>query len=133
MGYVEKALGKNIRFLLPSLKLKQPDSSGKTAEQTIHEFLMQHFTGYTATAANLFGYWTDDDGAFSYGEHREFTVALNGNSGLTELKQFLGEIACILQEKCLYLDVAGEAILLYGIHDESEPLITTHSGYGSER
>lgn len=114
MGYVEKPLGKNVRFLLPSLKLKQPCPAGITVEQSVHEFLMQHFQGYTATAANLFGYWTEEDGAFSYGEHREFTVALQGEEGLPELKRFLGEIACTLDEKCLYVEVAGEAILLYG-------------------
>ncbi len=114
MGYVEKPLGKNVRFLLPSLKLKQPYPPGSTVEQTVHAFLMQHFDGYTATAANLFGYWTEEDGEFSYGEHREFTVALKGEGGLPELKHFLGEIACLMDEKCLYVEVAGKAILLYG-------------------
>ena len=118
MGYVEKPLGKNVRFLLPSLKLKQPCPAGSTVEQTVHAFLMQHFDGYTATAANLFGYWTEEDGVFSYGEHREFTVALKGEHGLPELKQFLGEIACTLEEKCLYVEIAGNAILLYGQDDE---------------
>lgn len=119
MGYVEKALGKNVRFLLPSLKLKQPCPAGTTVEQLVHEFLMQHFDGYTATAANLFGYWTEAEGVFSYGEHREFTVALKGEGGLPELKHFLGEIACMLDEKCLYVEVAGLAILLYGNEDEA--------------
>ncbi len=120
MAYVEKPLGKNVRFLLPSLKLKQPCAEGRTAEQTVHEFLMRHFDGYTATAANLFGYWTEEDGAFSYGEHREFTVALKGESGLPELKQFLGEIACTLEEKCLYVEVAGKASLLYGTDEPKD-------------
>ena len=103
-----------MRFLLPSLKLKQPCAAGITVEQTVHEFLMRNFGGYTATAANLFGYWTEDGGDFSYGEHREFVVALPGGHGLPELKQFLGEIACTLDEKCLYVEVAGVALLLYG-------------------
>lgn len=120
MGYVEKPLGKNVRFLLPSLKLKLPCSKGVTIEQTVHEFLMEHFDGYTATAANLFGYWTEEDGAFSYGEHREFTVALKGEHGLSELKHFLGEIACTLDEKCLYVEVAGQAVLLYGTEQQSD-------------
>lgn len=114
MGYVEKPLGKNVRFLLPSLKLKQPCTAGTTVEQLVHEFLMRNFGGYTATAANLFGYWTEGDGVFTYGEHREFAVALPGGEGLPELKQFLGEIACTLDEKCLYVEVAGVALLLYG-------------------
>ena len=120
MAYFEKPLGKNVRFLLPSLKLKQPCPGGITVEQSVHDFLMQHFGGYTATAANLFGYWKEEDGAFSYGEHREFTVALTGENGLTELKQFLGSTVRTLDEKCLYVEVAGVASLLYGdvVHGE---------------
>lgn len=114
MAYFEKPLGKNVRFLLPSLKLKQPCTGGITVEQSVHDFLMTHFGGYTATAANLFGYWKEEDGAFSYGEHREFTVALTGERGLTELKQFLGNTVRTLDEKCLYVEVAGVASLLYG-------------------
>ena len=114
MAYFEKPLGKNVRFLLPSLKLKQPCPNNITVEQSVHDFLMTNFGGYTATAANLFGYWAEEDGAFSYGEHREFTVALTGEDGLTELKQFLGDTTRTLQEKCLYVEVAGVASLLYG-------------------
>ena len=55
---------------------------------------------------------------FSYGEHREFTVALQGEGGLPELKTFLGEIACTLDEKCLYVEIAGQAVLLYGEKSE---------------
>ena len=121
MAYFEKPLGKNVRFLLPSLKLKQPCVGGITVEQSVHDFLMAHFGGYTATAANLFGYWKEEDGAFSYGEHREFTVALTGEDGLSELKQFLGGTVRTLEEKCLYVEVAGVASLLYGdvVHGEA--------------
>ena len=133
MAYFEKPLGKNVRFLLPSLKLKQPcPGGGNTVEQSVHDFLMEHFGGYTATAANLFGYWKEEDGAFSYGEHREFTVALTGENGLSELKQFLGNTVRTLDEKCLYVEVAGVASLLYGdvVHGETsvglngQPVIT---------
>lgn len=120
MEYFEKPLGKNVRFLLPSLKLKQPCPGGVSVEQSVHDFLMAHFGGYTATAANLFGYWKEEDGAFSYGEHREFTVALTGENGLNELKRFLGHTARTLQEKCLYVEVAGVASLLYGEGASSE-------------
>lgn len=132
MGYVEKPLGKNVRFLLPSLKLKQPCLAGKTIEQKVHEFLMQHFDGYTATAANLFGYWTEEDGEFSYGEHREFTVALKGENGLPELKHFLGEIAYTLEEKCLYIEVAGKASLLYGTETESDLCRAVTNGHRND-
>ena len=121
-------MGKNVRFLLPSLKLKQPCHAGITVEQTVHNFLMQHFDGYTATAANLFGYWTEEDGEFSYGEHREFTVALKGEGGLPELKHFLGEIAYTLDEKCLYVEIAGKAMLLYGTEEEVDLCAEGRSG-----
>ena len=113
MSYYETPLGKNVRFLLPSLKLKQPSANGDTIEQCVHVFLMENFGGYTATSANLFGYWKEEDGEQSYGEHREFVVALPHDRGLPELKEFLGATARTLDEKCLYFEVAGVAVLLY--------------------
>jgi hypothetical protein len=114
MDHREKALGRNVRFLLPSLKLKEPCESGETVEQSVHVYLLEHFGGYTATSANLFGYWREEHGKYSYGEHREFTVALPNDQGLPELKDFLGRTAVTLGESCLYVEVAGAAILLYG-------------------
>ena len=114
MAHHETPLGKNVRFLLPSLKLKQRSNNGDTIEQCVHVFLMENFGGYTATSANLFGYWREQDGQQSYGEHREFVVALPDDKGLPELKQFLGQTARTLGEKCLYVEVAGVAVLLYG-------------------
>jgi hypothetical protein len=118
MDYHEQPLGKNVRFLLPSLKLKQPAGGGDTVEQRVHVFLMEHFGGYTATSANLFGYWKEEDGEHTYGEHREFVVALPNDMGLPELKDFLGRTARMLGEKCLYFEVAGVAVLLYGEPEE---------------
>jgi hypothetical protein len=120
MNYREKPLGKNVRFLLPSLKLKEPCASGETVEQSVHAFLMEKFGGYTATAANVFGYWKEADGGYSYGEHREFTVALPHGEGLAALKDFLGRTARVLGEKCLYVEVAGEGILLYDGGDQAD-------------
>ncbi len=114
MNYHETPLGKNVRFLLPSLKLKQPSSDGETIEHCVHVFLMENFGGYTATSANLFGYWKEEAGEQTYGEHREFVVALPDDKGLPELKAFLGQTARTLGEKCLYVEVAGVAVLLYG-------------------
>jgi hypothetical protein len=127
MNYHEAPLGKNVRFLLPSLKLKQPTASGETIEQCVHLYLMENFGGYTATSANLFGYWKEEDGDYTYGEHREFVVALQNDRGLPELKEFLGETARVLGEKCLYVEVAGTAVLLYGepqqgMKEEGSPL-----------
>ena len=114
MNAHETPLGKNVRFLLPSLKLKQPSANGETIEQCVHVFLMENFGGYTATSANLFGYWKEEDGAHTYGEHREFVVALPDDRGLPELKEFLSKTANTLEEKCLYFEHAGVAVLLYG-------------------
>lgn len=117
MDYQEKPLGKTVRFLLPSLKLKERCSSGETIEQSVHEFLVERFNGYTATSATVFGYWKDNQGTNSYGEHREFTVALPPEEGLGHLKGFLGRTALIMRESCLYFEVAGEAVLLYSSED----------------
>lgn len=114
MSYREQSLGVTVRFLLPSLKLKMPCNGFDTMEQQLHSFLVTRYEGYTATAANLFGYWKESDGGYTYGEHREFTVALHDEVGLPELKQFLGIVARDMGESCLYVEVAGRAMLLYG-------------------
>ena len=119
MDYREKALGKTVRFLLPSLKLKERCTGGETIEQSVHEFLVENFNGYTATSATVFGYWKDNHGTNSYGEHREFTVALPPAEGLGPLKDFLGRTALLMHESCLYFEVAGEAVLLYSSEDPS--------------
>lgn len=114
MDYREQPLGKNVRFLLPSLKLKEPFVGGGTIEQSVHNYLVEHFGGYTASSATVSGYWREEDGTASYGEHREFTVALTNDRGLPELKSFLAQTARRLCESCLYVEVAGTAVLLYG-------------------
>lgn len=108
----EKRLGEAVRFLLPSLKLKQKGAGG-ALEQEVHGFLMETFGGYTAASGNLFGYWKDNGGRDSYGEHREFTVGLAGAGKLDELKRFLSRLASRMDEECLYLEVGGEALLIY--------------------
>src|SRR6202012_3897063 len=117
MDFREQPLGKNVRFLLPSLKLKEPCPDGGTIEQSVHAYLVEQFGGYTVASATVSGYWREDDGRYSYGEHREFTVALPNDRGLPGLKTFLAQVARMLCESCLYVEVAGSAVLLY-----SEPL-----------
>lgn len=118
MNLREQPLGKNVRFLLPSLKLKEPCPGGGTIEQSVHAYLVEHFGGYTVTSGTVSGYWREDDGSQSYGEHREFTVALPNDCGLPELKRFLALTARRLCEACLYVEVAGSAALLYSAEDE---------------
>lgn len=119
MDYTAKPLGKTVRFLLPSLKLKERCSGGETIEQSVHEFLVENFRGYTATSATVFGYWKDSSGTNSYGEHREFSVALSPQEGLSNLKNFLGRTALIMRESCLYFEVGGEAVLIYSSEDST--------------
>ncbi|HEV2579191.1 MAG TPA: hypothetical protein VGU25_18435 [Acidobacteriaceae bacterium] len=118
MNLREQPLGKNVRFLLPSLKLKEPCSGGGTIEQSVHVYLVEHFGGYTVTSGTVSGYWREEDGSQSYGEHREFTVALHDDGKLPDLKRFLALTGRRLCESCLYVEVAGYAVLLYSAEDE---------------
>src|SRR3954467_5601106 len=86
MSFREEKLGTAAVFLLPSLKLKEPPREGSSPEIRLHTFLMDNFGGYTAQAGNIFGYWRDPSGKDSYGEHREFTVALSEEAKLPLLK-----------------------------------------------
>jgi hypothetical protein len=111
MGYSEQCLGERVMFLLPSLKLKSRQAGGKPAEERLHRFLLQNFGGYTAAAGNIFGYWSDDGGE-SYGEHRAFTVALATGEKGAVLKQYLAGLARDLDEKSIYVEIAGRGFLI---------------------
>jgi hypothetical protein len=113
MGYREQSLGTAVVFLLPSLKLKEPSASGLSVENHLHTFLMDNFGGYTAQAGNIFGYWRDDSGRDSYGEHREFSVAFVEDSRLPSLKQFIAKMARELTEDCIYMRAGNTASLIY--------------------
>jgi hypothetical protein len=115
MRYFEQALGKTAVFLLPSLKLRERKENGAAIEEHVHHFLMDNFGGYTAAAGNIFGYWKDQDGSESYGEHREFTIGLADDSKIGVLKAFLARMAAELDEQCIYLVAAGEAVLVYRV------------------
>ena len=114
MDFTEQSLGTKAAFLLPSLKLKGQREAGKAFEQEVHDFLLAHFDGYTAAAGNLFGYWKDRNGKDSYGEHREFTVALMKDTQLPLLKGFLARLAREIKEDCIYLETGQTVTLIYG-------------------
>lgn len=101
-------------FLVPSLKLKQRDRSGQTDEEKIHRYLLERFGGYRAAAGNIFGYWKDDAGKESYGEHKEYKVALLDDNRLPQLKQFLSRVCREIGEECIYLETGKEAFFIYG-------------------
>jgi hypothetical protein len=113
MTYREQSLGSAVVFLLPSLKLKEPSTSGSSVETRLHAFLMDNFGGYTAQAGNIFGYWRDASGRDSYGEHREFSVAFVEESKLPLLKEFVARMAAELAEECIYLRAGNTASLVY--------------------
>jgi hypothetical protein len=105
VSYAEQPLGDRVSFLLPSLKLKP-------FEGEVHRFLMAEFGGYTVAAGNIFGYWKDDSGGESYGEHRLFTVALSDPGKLELIKGFLSRLARQLGEKTIYTEIGGRAVLI---------------------
>jgi hypothetical protein len=113
MHYRDHNLGTSVAFLLPSLKLKEPSLNGPSVEHRLHAFLMDNFGGYTAQAGNIFGYWRDENGHDSYGEHREFSVASPDAAKIPLLKEFLARMATELHEECIYLRIGQQAELLY--------------------
>ncbi|MFL6414834.1 MAG: hypothetical protein ACJ74Y_04090 [Bryobacteraceae bacterium] len=113
MNAAERSLGTRAAFLLPSLKLKGLAPEGTTFEHSVHQFLLSRFDGYTATSGNLFGYWKDQGGNDSYGEHRQFSVALIDDGKLPELKAYLARLASQMDEDCIYLETGGAAALIY--------------------
>jgi hypothetical protein len=112
MKYGEETLGAPAMFLLPSLKLKQRSAEGITVEEQVHHFLMEQFGGYTAAAGNIFGYWVAPGGAQSYGEHRQFMVALEGEEKIRRLKEFLARIAGELKEQSILLQLGGTVMTI---------------------
>ena len=112
MSYVGQKLGEPAIFLLPSLKLKQRSTEGILVEEEVHRFLMEHFGGYTAAAGNIFGYWVEPGGGVSYGEHRQFMVALDRDDKIEGLKQFLAKIARELEEQSILLQLSGAVLTI---------------------
>lgn len=115
----EERLGAAASFLLPSLKLKEP-VRGVSLEDRLHNFLMENFGGYTAQAGNIFGYWREQTGDVTYGEHREFTVALAEEGKMPILKTFLARLARELGEDCIYLQSATATFLIYATPENEE-------------
>jgi hypothetical protein len=111
MTYRERSLGNAVVFLLPSLKLKEPSLNGPSIENKLH--VMDNFGGYTAQAGNIFGYRREEEGRDSYGEHREFSVAVLDDSQIPKLKKFLAGMALDLKEECIYFRAGDTASLIY--------------------
>jgi hypothetical protein len=127
MSYVEQKLGQPAIFLLPSLKLKKRSSDGILVEEEVHRFLMEHFGGYTAAAGNIFGYWVEPGGGDSYGEHRQFMVALGHEDRIEALKEFLAKIARELEEQSILLQL-GDVVLTISAGEIRGNSTTTPAG-----
>ena len=107
-------MGSVAAMLLPIEKLKQPSPRGVPFEKEAHEFLATNFNGYTVTSGSISGYWKDNHGHEIYGEHREYRVALPPSKTARQtLELFLGTLAHDMDEVCIYLEVGGEATLIY--------------------
>jgi len=100
-------LGEAAIFLLPSLKLKK-----RSVEEEVHRFLVENFGGYTAAAGNIFGYWVGPDGRESYGEHRQFMVAVD-EAKRQRLFEFLARIARELDEESILLHTADGVSVIW--------------------
>ncbi|HEX5036862.1 MAG TPA: hypothetical protein VFX30_06860 [bacterium] len=102
-----------VTFLLPSLKLKEPCGKNQTFEERLHDFLLKNFNGYTASAANLFGYWRNHKGREFYGEHKEYKVSLLDESRIVLLETFLARIGADMGEKSVYLAAGDDSWLIF--------------------
>jgi hypothetical protein len=106
-----RRLGEAAVFLLPSLQLKKR-SGGVAIEEKVHRFLTETFGGYTAEAGNIFGYWVNEQGKQSYGEHRQFRVAVVDEERTSRLTAFLAEIGRELGEETIFLEIGGAVYLI---------------------
>jgi hypothetical protein len=113
MAYEKENLGTMVTFLLPSLKLKERCTKRQTFEDRLHSFLLKEFNGYTASAANLFGYWRSHTGREFYGEHKEYRVSLLDKDRIGCLEGFLARIGGEMGEKSVYLAAGDDSWLLY--------------------
>jgi hypothetical protein len=123
-----ESLGRMAVFLLPSLKLKQRQKLGRTYEEIVHQFLMKHFGGYTASAGNIFGFWRNEaSGREWYGEHREYKVSFRGRDRVSMLQLFLSRLAADLGEESIYLEYGEDAWLIYTHQTNRRPTATPRS------
>jgi hypothetical protein len=115
----KERMGRMGVILLPSVKLKLRSPRGVIFEEEIHTFLMATFTGYTVAAGNISGYWRDSTGRESYGEHREYRVALPDQRSALLLEEFAAQLAADLHEDCIFMENGEDAWLVYSDGDPS--------------
>lgn len=111
--YERENLGTMVVFLLPSVQLKKKGRRGTTLEYRLHDFLLQKFKGYTASMANVFGYWVNSKKKEFYGEHTEYKVSLLDRKHIVALEEFLIKLAVEMKEESIYMAAGDHSWLLY--------------------
>lgn len=110
-----ESLGRPARFLVPSLKLREPvnGESGETIQDYLERRLIELFRGYTADQSTVYGKWVNQDGREKASESRLYVVAFKGKERVPELQMLLADIAQRLGETCIYLETGEDAWLVY--------------------
>lgn len=108
-------LGRPARFLMPSLKLREPMNGrdGETVQDYLERRLTDLFGGYTADQSTVYGKWTNSGGAVRPSESRLYVVAFSGKDRIESLNELLGEVARRVGETCIYVETGEDAYLLY--------------------
>tara|TARA_Y100000310_G_scaffold342463_1_gene445847 strand:+ start:1475 stop:1822 length:348 start_codon:yes stop_codon:yes gene_type:complete len=111
-----ESIGRPARFLIPSVKVynRKYSKKGWSVARLVHEFLLEHFKGYTCSSGNIFGFFESE--ATEYDELREFRVAFKEDDAKTlvpHLQAFLATICEDIGEECIYLECGEEAMLVY--------------------
>ncbi len=111
-GYEIEDLGRPAVFLLPSHKLREKDVSGRTVEERLHDFLVEHFGAFTTTTVPYFGFWRNDGNTLVYDECRLYEVSFSGKDRIPLLLAELAAILPIIKEDCLYFKAGQYTCLL---------------------
>ncbi len=109
-------LGRPARFLMPSLKLREP-MNGRSGE-TVQDYLENRLTlfgGYTADQSTVYGKWVDHGGVVRASESRLYVVAFQGKERIPQLCQLIAEVAFRVGETCIYLETGEDACLVYPV------------------
>lgn len=85
-NYAIEDLGRPKVFYLPSHKLKTI-IGGKTVEDILHSFLIEHFGGFTTTLIPYFGIWRANGQHLVYDECRMYEVSFLGKKGFPSFLQ----------------------------------------------
>ena len=111
-----ESLGRRALFLIPSVKVfnRKYSKTRQHIGKTIHNFLLDTFSGFTVASGNICGYFTSE--FTEYDELREYRVAFKEDEARTKvpkLQEFLAKICEDIGEECIYLECGEDAMLVY--------------------